>query len=126
MQIFCSSSPPTGQSSLRAHWPAGQVVSIRRLRCRFRMMGRSKLVQLYGKALPLSEGVVAEAAQRTKGVSAAFIKELIRRVAQASIIRDGAQSVETSDISEALDDMLFTGGALNIKLLGGAQQNVGT
>jgi AAA+ superfamily predicted ATPase len=89
-------------------------------------VGRSKLVQLYGKALPLSEGVVAEAAQRTKGVSAAFIKELMRRVAQASIIRDGAQSVETSDISEALDDMLFTGGALNIKLLGGAQQNVGT
>jgi hypothetical protein len=59
-------------------------------------------------------------------VSAAFIKELMRRVAQASIIRDGAQSVETNDISEALDDMLFTGGALNIKLLGGAQQNVGT
>ena len=89
-------------------------------------VGRSKLVQLYGKALPLSEGVVAEAAQRTKGVSAAFIKELMRRVAQASIIRDGAQSVETNDISEALDDMLFTGGALNIRLLGGAQQNVGT
>ena len=89
-------------------------------------VGRSKLVQLYGKALPLSEGVVAEAAQRTKGVSAAFIKELMRRVAQASIIRDGAQSVETNDISEALDDMLFTGGALNVRLLGGAQQNVGT
>ena len=84
-------------------------------------VGRRKLVQLYGKALPLRDGVVAEAAQRTKGVSAAFIKELMRRVAQASIMRDGAQTVESDDISEALDDMLFAGGTLNVKLLGGAQ-----
>jgi ATP-dependent Clp protease adapter protein ClpS len=82
--------------------------------------GRSKLVQLYGKGLPLGETLVSEAAQRTKGVSAAFIKELMRRVAQASIARDGGSAVESRDIGEALDDMLFTGGKLNIKLLGGA------
>jgi hypothetical protein len=46
----------------------------------------------------------------------------MRRVAQASIARDGGTTVETGDISEALDDMLFTGGKLNIKLLGGAQE----
>ena len=46
--------------------------------------------------------------------------ELMRRVAQASIARDGGMTVETGDISEALDDMLFAGGKLNVKLLGGA------
>jgi ATP-dependent Clp protease adapter protein ClpS len=84
--------------------------------------GRRKLVQLYGKALPLGDAVVAEAAQRTNGVSAAFIKELMRRIAQASIIRDGGSTVGSEDISEALDDMLFAGGKLNVRLLGGAQE----
>jgi ATP-dependent Clp protease adapter protein ClpS len=87
-------------------------------------IGRKKLVQLYGRGLPLRDAVVSEAAQRTKGVSAAFIKELMRRVAQASIARDGGTSVESGDISEALDDMLFAGGKLNVKLLGGAQEMV--
>jgi ATP-dependent Clp protease adapter protein ClpS len=84
--------------------------------------GRNKLVQLYGRGLPLADAVVAEAARRTKGVSAAFIKELMRRIAQASIARDGGVTVESGDISEALDDMLFAGGKLNVKLLGGAQE----
>jgi len=85
-------------------------------------IGREKLVRLYGRGLPLGDAVVSEAAQRTKGVSAAFIKELMRRVAQASIARDGGTTVGSTDISEALDDMLFAGGKLNVKLLGGAQE----
>jgi ATP-dependent Clp protease adapter protein ClpS len=88
-------------------------------------IGRRKLVQLYGGGLPLGETVVDEAARRTKGVSAAFIKELMRRIAQASIARDGGLSVETGDIGEALDDMLFAGGRLNVKLLGGAREMAG-
>jgi ATP-dependent Clp protease adapter protein ClpS len=87
-------------------------------------VGRKKLVQLYGRGLPLGETIVDEAAQRTKGVSAAFIKELMRRIAQASLARDGGKTVETGDIKEALDDMLFTGGKLNVKLLGGAREMV--
>jgi hypothetical protein len=84
--------------------------------------GRRKLLQLYGRGLPLGEAIVGEAAERTRGVSAAFIKELMRRVAQASAARDGGTAVESRDIGEALDDMLFTGGKLNIKLLGGAPE----
>lgn len=86
--------------------------------------GRAKLVQLYGRGLPLDPAIVGEVAQRTRGVSAAFIKELMRRIAQASIARDSGTSVETGDISEALDEMLFSGGKLNVKLLGGAQELV--
>lgn len=84
-------------------------------------IGRSKLVRLYGKGLPLEDAVVAEAARRTEGTSCAFIKELARRLAQASLARDGAVSVTSADIDEALDDMLFSGGRLNARLLGGAQ-----
>jgi ATP-dependent Clp protease adapter protein ClpS len=83
--------------------------------------GRGELVRLYGKGLPLDEAVVAEAARRSEGTSCAFIKELMRRLAQGSIARDGGNSVISADIDEALDDMLFSGGRLNAQLLGGAQ-----
>jgi ATP-dependent Clp protease adapter protein ClpS len=88
-------------------------------------IGRKKLIQLYGRGLPLGDAVVSEAAQRTKGVSAAFIKELMRRVAQASLARDGGTTVESDDINEALNEMLFAGGKLNVKLLGGAREMAG-
>ena len=87
-------------------------------------VGRRKLVELYGKGLPLGDAIVGEAARRTKGVSAAFIKELMRRVAQASIGRDGGTTIESADLGEALDDMLFASGKLNVELLGGAKQIV--
>jgi hypothetical protein len=73
--------------------------------------------------MKLSPVLIAEAAKRTEGVSAAFIKELMRRTAQAAIARAGAKKVtepSAADLSEALDDMLFSGGQLNVKLLGGA------
>jgi hypothetical protein len=82
---------------------------------------RDKLVRLYGKGLPLSDAIVSEAARRTQGVSAAFIKELMRRVAQASIVRDGGATLQSADLGDALNEMLFAGGKLNIRLLGGAQ-----
>jgi ATP-dependent Clp protease adapter protein ClpS len=84
--------------------------------------GRGKLVRLYGKGLPVDDAIVAEAVRRTEGVSAAFIKELMRRIAQSSLARDGGNTVTSGDIDEALDDMLFSGGRLNVKLLGGAQE----
>jgi ATP-dependent Clp protease adapter protein ClpS len=87
-------------------------------------LSRKKLVELYGKGLPLGDIVVDEAARRTKGVSAAFIKELMRRVAQASIGRDGGTTVQSVDLGEALDEMLFASGKLNIKLLGGARDMI--
>src|SRR5882672_9299663 len=84
---------------------------------------RDKLVRLYGKGLPLSDAIISEAARRTQGVSAAFIKELMRRVAQASIVRDGGATLQSADLGDALNEMLFAGGKLNIRLLGGAQMN---
>jgi ATP-dependent 26S proteasome regulatory subunit len=84
-------------------------------------VGRGKLVRLYGKGLPLEQNVIDEAVRRTEGVSAAFIKELMRRVAQASLAREGGRNVTSADIEGAVNEMLFDGGRLNAKLLGGAQ-----
>jgi ATP-dependent Clp protease adapter protein ClpS len=83
-------------------------------------VGRDKLVRLYGGGLRLPDAIVAEAVTGTAGVSAAFIKELMRRVAQASVMRGDRSAVSSADLAEALDDMLFTGGRLNVRLLGGA------
>jgi ATP-dependent Clp protease adapter protein ClpS len=85
-------------------------------------IGRSKLARLYGKDLALDQAIVDEAVRRTEGVSAAFIKELMRRLAQGSIARGGGSQIASADIDEALNDMLFEGGRLNVKLLGGASE----
>ena len=83
-------------------------------------IGRAKLVRLYGGGLTLTDAIVAEAAMHTAGVSAAFIKELMRRVAQSNVMRGKGGAVSSADLAEALNDMLFTGGRLNVRLLGGA------
>jgi hypothetical protein len=51
-------------------------------------------------------------------VSASFIKELMRRIVQFHIEADGSGTVTHSDIDKALEEMLFKGGKLNLKLLG--------
>jgi hypothetical protein len=87
---------------------------------------RDKLLRLYARGLKLTDKLVAEAVKRTEGVSAAFIKELMRRIAQAVVTRGEAAKVgkeaepREADLAEALDAMLFDGGQLNVKLLGGA------
>jgi ATP-dependent 26S proteasome regulatory subunit len=90
---------------------------------------REKLVRLYARGMTLADKLVKEAVKRTEGVSAAFIKELMRRTAQNTVARGGvdgnaakkpAEPTE-ADLSAALDDMLFSGGHLNVKLLGGAE-----
>jgi hypothetical protein len=86
--------------------------------------GREKLVRLYARGLELDDSQVADLVARTKGVSGAFIKELMRRIAQATIERDEGRTADDADIRQAIDDMLFTGGRLNAKLLG-AGQDVG-
>lgn len=88
-------------------------------------VGRGKLVILYAKDAPLPADVVTEIVRRTDGVSAAFIKELMRRVIQFHIEREGATEISHADVDQALDEMLFSGGSLNLKLLGAGSVNTG-
>src|SRR5260370_10422616 len=80
--------------------------------------GRRQLVRLYACGLPLSDGVVESLVKKTKGASAAFIKELMRRAAQFNL-QDGKNgSLTAKEADSALEEMLFAGGSLNAKLLG--------
>ena len=55
--------------------------------------------------------------RKTKGATGAFIKELMRRSAQF-LLEDGVKDLSERHIESALDEMLFSGGELNSKLLG--------
>ena len=81
-------------------------------------VGRTKLIQLYSTGVEFDRDLLADVCQRTQGVSAAFIKELMRRTVQFNIEREGNGQISSEDINQALDEMLVTGGSLNLKLLG--------
>jgi hypothetical protein len=81
--------------------------------------GRRKLATLYARSLELPRAVTEFIVKRTEGVSAAFIKELMRRGAQC-MLQAGAKEIQTTHIQQALEELLFSGGSLNAKLLGAA------
>jgi hypothetical protein len=79
---------------------------------------RRQLVRLYACGLPLSDEVIESLVKKTKGASAAFIKELMRRAAQFNLQDGKNNSLTAKEVDSALDEMLFAGGSLNAKLLG--------
>jgi hypothetical protein len=83
--------------------------------------GRRKLIHLYSGGLELGEELLSFLVQKSKGGSGAFIKELMRRSAQF-FFEAGEKKLTERHIESALDEMLFSGGSLNAKLLGLAQK----
>ncbi len=80
---------------------------------------RARLVALYARGLRVSEQISASIVGRTEGASAAFIKELMRRAGQFCIESGRGDALQDRHVADALEEMLFSGGALNLKLLGG-------
>jgi ATPase family associated with various cellular activities (AAA)/ClpX C4-type zinc finger len=80
---------------------------------------RRRLVALYARGLRVPEPLVSAIAARTSGASPAFIKELMRRIAQQHLESGEAADVAQASVDESLHDMLFSGGQLNKRLLGG-------
>jgi AAA+ superfamily predicted ATPase len=83
--------------------------------------GRRKLVRLYAAGAAIDEDVVSHAARTTDGVSASFIKELLRRAIQFHLeCRVDGQPIRIlqNDIDQAIEELLFVGGSLNRALLG--------
>ena len=87
--------------------------------------GRRKLVCLYARGLEVPDSVAQTIVKRTDRVSAAFIKELMRRSGQFQLERDGSGPLTVEDVDAALDEMLFSGGTLNRVLLGAAHDGPG-
>lgn len=81
--------------------------------------GRRKLVHLYARGMTVPTEVADAVVRKTQKASGAFIKELMRRSAQYCLQNANDGSLGLDHAEAALDEMLFSGGALNKKLLGG-------
>jgi hypothetical protein len=82
---------------------------------------RARLLALYGRSivLGLSETERADIVARTEGVTASFIKELVRRATLESLQDDASgTAITAAHTSRALDDLLDTGQQLTRSLLG--------
>jgi SpoVK/Ycf46/Vps4 family AAA+-type ATPase len=82
---------------------------------------RKRLLALYGRSVPLqlSDADTLEIVERTDGVTASFIKELLRRAMLESLHDDPSAPVVTAaHTSRALDDLLDSGQRLTRSLLG--------
>lgn len=81
---------------------------------------RARLAQIYARDMKLSDEILAVIVERTAGVSASFIKELMRRSLQFWLERNSDEAqIGIADVNSALEEMLFKGGSLNVTLLGG-------
>jgi ATP-dependent 26S proteasome regulatory subunit len=82
--------------------------------------GRAKLARLYAQGMQLNNAVADAIVSKTKGASAAFIKELMRRSAQFALLESKDTTLTLNSVDAALEEMVFIGGSLNLKLLGAA------
>ena len=80
---------------------------------------RRRLLNLYGKGLDLRLENPETIVERTEGVSASFIKELLRRATLFAAEEGGEMTVTDRHLTEALDELLIAGGTLTLRLLGG-------
>ena len=80
--------------------------------------GRRKLVRLYAYGLEVSEDLLNLIAGKTNRTSPAFIKELMRRSAQYLLQSGQGARLLLKHVEAAMDEMIFHGGRLNVKLLG--------
>jgi ATP-dependent 26S proteasome regulatory subunit len=82
--------------------------------------GRAKLARLYAHGMKLNDPLADAIVSKTKGASAAFIKELMRRSAQFALLEGKDSTLTLKSVDAALEEMVFIGGSLNLKLLGAA------
>jgi hypothetical protein len=79
---------------------------------------RKRLFDLYLKGLRFQVRDLADVVDRTKGVSAAFIRELVRKAALAAADEAEELIVEDRHLDEALHELIVEGGGLTRRLLG--------
>ncbi len=84
--------------------------------------GRTRLVTLYSRDLVVSAPLSDLIVRRTQGASPAFIKELMRRSAQFQFEVGPDNVLQQAAVDGAIEEMVFTGGALNLTLLGGSSE----
>jgi ATPase family associated with various cellular activities (AAA) len=79
---------------------------------------RQRLFNLYGQRLTLRLEHLPQLIDQTEGVSAAFIRELMRKAALFAADESDEMIVEDRHLEEALRELVFEGGELTKRLLG--------
>ena len=79
--------------------------------------GRRRLFELYGRGLDLALSDFDAVIDRTEGVTASFVKELLRKAALIAA-EDDRRTVGDADLATALDELLHSTSALTRVLLG--------
>jgi ATP-dependent 26S proteasome regulatory subunit len=79
---------------------------------------RRRLLELYGQGLQVRAGDLEPIVGRTAGVSASFIRELLRKAAVAAADEGKGKEVSAAHLDEALHELLVEGGPLTRSLLG--------
>ena len=79
---------------------------------------RRRLIALYGQALSFADGAVDEAVQRSGGGSAAYVKEMVRRLAQRALSRDGGNRVTLDDVRATFGDLAILSSRVNRRIVG--------
>jgi len=69
---------------------------------------RARLLDLYRADMALDEGVMDACVRRSDGASAAFMREIARRMGQFAIMR-GSDTISSEDLHAALGDMVSDG-----------------
>jgi hypothetical protein len=79
---------------------------------------RRQLIELYGSMLQIEPQTVVAAARKTDGASAAYMKEFVRQIAQASLERGGEGNVTLADVEQMLADTLENSNHLGRRAIG--------
>ena len=79
---------------------------------------RRRLIALYGQALSFADGAVDEAVQCSDGGSAAYVKEMVRRLAQRALSRDGGNRVTLDDVRATFGDLAILSSRVNRRIVG--------
>ena len=82
--------------------------------------GRRRLLALYARGLDLKLADEAAIVERTEGVPASFIKELLRKAALRAA-EDGRTTVTDADVTDVLTELLAETSALTRVLLGAGE-----
>jgi cell division protease FtsH len=85
---------------------------------------RRRLLALYARGLDLRLADVEAVVRRTGGVTASFIKELLRRAA-LTVAEEGRTAVTDADVAAILDELFAESSALTRVLLGAGQPGGG-
>jgi hypothetical protein len=75
------------------------------------------LVALYGHALSFEDRALADIVAQSEGGSAAFMKEIVRRLAQRTLAQ-GGKRISVDDVAAVLGDSDLLSNALNRRIVG--------